>query len=104
MCAPFALLVALVTSACRSAESIRQSDVVSLLKNLATGQLEIKESQLKIKEIVSVFSAAALDLWEGCSTTNSERDRFRDELFKHYYDLSAASQRHSHGGLFGEAV
>ena len=104
LCAPFALLVALVTSLCRSAESIRQSDVVSLLKNLATGQLEMKESQLEmkesqlemkesqleIKEIVSVFAAAALDLWEGCSTTNSERDRFRDELFKHYYTLSAA--------------
>ena len=63
---------------------------MSLLKKLATGQLEMKESQLEIKEIVSVFAAAALDLWEGCSTTNSERDRFRDELFKHYYNLSAA--------------
>ena len=53
----------------------------------------MKESQLEIKEVVTVFSAAALDLWAGCSTTNTERDRFRDELITHY-EASAAS-----GGL-----
>ena len=31
-----------------------------------------------------MFSAAALDLWAGCSTTNTERDKFRDELITHY--------------------
>ena len=47
-------------------------------------QLELKASQLEMKEVVTVFSAAALDLWAGCSTTNTERDKFRDELITHY--------------------
>jgi HNH endonuclease len=90
------------------------SEVLSLLKSVQESQLEMKESQLEmkesqlemkasqlemkasqleIKEVVTVFSAAALDLWAGCSTTNTERDRFRDELVTHY-EAPAAS-----GGL-----
>ena len=50
-------------------------EVLSLLKSL-------QESQLEIKEVVTVFSAAALDLWAACSTTNTERDLFRIELIQ----------------------
>ena len=53
------------------------SEVLNLLKS-------VQESQLEMKEVVTVFSAAALDLWAGCSTTNTERDKFRDELITHY--------------------
>ena len=42
----------------------------------------LQESQLEIKEVVTVFSAAALDLWAACSTTNTERDLFRIELIQ----------------------
>ena len=44
----------------------------------------MKESQLEMKEVVTVFSAAALDLWAACSTTNTERDLFRTELIQQY--------------------
>jgi hypothetical protein len=67
-----------------------QLEVKESQLEMKESQLEMKESQLEVKELVSVFSAVALDIWEGCSTTNSERDRFRDELFRHYYNLSAA--------------
>ena len=60
------------------------SEVLNLLKSVQESQLEMKASQLEMKEVVTVFSAAALDLWAGCSTTNTERDKFRDELITHY--------------------
>ena len=67
------------------------SEVLSLLKSVQESQLEMKESQLEmkasqleIKEVVTVFSAAALDLWAGGSTTNTEREKFRDELISNY--------------------
>ena len=44
----------------------------------------MKESQLEMKKAVTVFSAAALDLWAACSTTNTERDLFRIELIQQY--------------------
>jgi len=53
------------------------SEVLSLLKS-------VQESQLEMKELVTVFSAAALDLWAGGSTTNTEREKFRAELVSHY--------------------
>jgi len=68
-------------------------EVLSLLKSLQESQLEMKESQLEIKEVVTVFSAAALDLWAGCSTTNTERDRFRDELITHYEAAASGGLR-----------
>ena len=53
------------------------SEVLSLLRRL-------DESQRELKQVVTVFSAAALDLWASCSTTDTERDWFRNTLIANY--------------------
>jgi len=45
-----------------------------------------------MKEVITVFSGAALDLWAGSSTTNTERDAFRAHLISEY-------EASVHGGL-----
>lgn len=59
-------------------------EVLSLLRRLNESQREMQESQREMKQVVTVFSAAALDLWAGCSTTDTERDRFRDTVIANY--------------------
>ncbi len=57
------------------------------LQELTAGQQALVVAQQELKQVVTVVAASALDLWEGRSTTNSERKQFRAELFKHYYKL-----------------
>jgi HNH endonuclease len=58
--------------------------VLNLLRSVQQSQQELKESQLEMKEVVTVFSAAALDLWADQSTSITERANFRAELITQY--------------------
>ena len=63
----------------------------------------LEESQREMKQVVTVFSAAALDLWAGCSTTDTERNKFRDTLIENYEVAAPGGLRCMVSGCVAEA-